>query len=354
MSKDKKSGDSDRASASERVSPEELKASSEDLTKKILGSIKKPYTGEQTARWILNLDDKAAIQNAVAKIASTGSHELTLNPVALVDKMFDDFQRYIYEFDQAHGGTEAPVHCERPTSQESSGRFGGAPVLCQGHLSTTSWALVIFALHESVKAYVIPVNHLVGFRDNEDEFSCYFKMTGQNDRGSFIWAVEGQTINSEMLSVITKRMFGHLIKVVRGEAKYNDKFTLDPEKQKPQPVEPPARRPEPGQAELLTPERAFEFARPSMPGRAPASSGAAGNSEIASEFAQSSQSVVEAFELLIEQLDHEMDVVSQIGMKAIQAQDLVGAQTTITRASTLKNLKQKVNELAREWKQGIS
>lgn len=353
MSKDKKSGDSDLTSASEKVTPEELKASSEDLTKKILGSIKKPYTGEQTARWILNLDDKAAIQNAVAKIAVTGGHELTTNPVAVVDKIFDDFQRYIYEFEQTHGGAEAPVHSERPAAVESSAaRHGQAPVLCQGHLSTSSWALVIFAMHEAIKAYVIPVNHLVGFRENEDEFTCYFKMYGENDRGSFIWTVEGQRVNAEMLSVITKRMFGHLIKVVRGDASENDRFTLDPEKAKPKPVEPPPRRPESDKVELLSPERGYEFVRPPIPQR---SLGAhAGNPEVASAFEQSSQAVLEAFDLLVEQLDHEMDVISQIGMRAIQAQDLAGAQMTISRSSVLKNLKQKANELAREWKQGLS
>ncbi|HEY9715808.1 MAG TPA: hypothetical protein V6C72_20205, partial [Chroococcales cyanobacterium] len=348
--------------------------------------------------------------------------------VATADRMFDDFQRYIFEFAETHGVNELSIHCERPQPVHAK-KFGEQPVLCQGHLSTSEWALVVYAHQLGIRAYVIPVNYLVGFREREDAFVPYFDMEAENIRGHFNWKVEDKPVSNELLSVITKRMFGHLIKVVIGEAQYTERFYLSAEPPKPVKAPEPVRLAESDRVELLTdsappaaqpqhrqppyagqyanagygqpqpapypppqyqapypqPQQQPRYAPPQQyqqpqyqpqhaphqpelspyggqypqqhqlpthavqPGSPPSS-----NPAVAAEFDASSSMVFAAIENLSNLIDAEMDKLTQIGMQAIQVQDLLGAQTTIRRSAALKSLKQKALELAGEWRSAIS
>jgi len=57
---------------------------------------------------------------------------------------------------------------------------------------------------------------------------------------------------------------------------------------------------------------------------------------------------------LVAKLDVELESLARIGMKAIQSQDMAAAQFTINRATRLKDVRQRVNDLSNEWKSSVS
>src|SRR5271166_5410127 len=71
----------------------------EELAKRILSSMKKAYTGEETVRWLANMSQELPVEPAApSKAAKT--QWLSMRAVSLLDKLFDDFQRYTFEFNK--------------------------------------------------------------------------------------------------------------------------------------------------------------------------------------------------------------------------------------------------------------
>ena len=69
------------------TSPSRSKTS-DDLSKKILGSLQGKFTGEETAHWIADVNKEPA-----AAITKTQSEPVHLSSVAFLDKLFDDFRQ---------------------------------------------------------------------------------------------------------------------------------------------------------------------------------------------------------------------------------------------------------------------
>lgn len=63
--------------------------------------------------------------------------------------------------------------------------------------------------------------------------------------------------------------------------------------------------------------------------------------------------VGQSLDELIARLDQELDSLARVGMKAIQNQDMAAAQFTINRATRLKDVRQRVNDLTNEWKSSV-
>jgi hypothetical protein len=214
----------------------DLKLSSDDLKKQILGSMAKPYKGEQTSRWIRNMDDESLVDEITK---ATPSARLNLTSPALLDRMFDEFQRYAYEYQNAAAsGARIAINVGRPTGGDGSGSgpYGKVPVLAKGHISTNNWAMIFFGLVGKIQAFIVPVEYTVGFQPSQNEFKPFVELKSVPVKGGNDWQVDGYSISSELLPPLAKRFFGAIIKVQRQEAKHTDQFVMDPTV----PVEAPA------------------------------------------------------------------------------------------------------------------
>jgi len=207
------------------------KQSADDLKKKIIGSMK-GYSGEQTSRWILNMDDDALLKGASERLTTTGEHNiLNLDIRKLIDSLFDDFQRYVFEYQQTAAGSRFVLNCLRPTANEGpvAVQYGQEPILCQGHISTANWVMIVQGKAGKVCCYVVPVEFLVGFKATQNQFSPFMEVTALiTKKGKTDWRIDDRSISQELLPIISKRIFGALIKVERGEAQNTDKFVFDP------------------------------------------------------------------------------------------------------------------------------
>ncbi|MBS1954691.1 MAG: hypothetical protein JST89_10920 [Cyanobacteria bacterium SZAS-4] len=248
---------------------------SDPLSKRILNSIK-PFSGEQTSKWLAALSTDAVKDSVVIKNDSDPNQEPPRSMAAWVDGLFDHFQRYAYDFSGMCNEPELQVSCTRPTLQEPKGPGPDTSVISLGYLSTHQWALVVRGEFFRIQVYVVPVGVLMGFKARHEEFPLYMEMTAaQAARNKINWMLDGQPVSMDQASAIAKRLFAHLIMVARGEASDSDKFSLN---QKP-PVAPDSSQPARPKSfgggtgnkiELLKPEWLLEE-NPRSPGMRPQS-----------------------------------------------------------------------------------
>ncbi len=204
---------------------------SDPLSKRILNSIK-PFSGEQTSKWLAALSTDAVKDAVVIKDDADPTQEPPRSMAAWVDGLFDHFQRYAYDFSGMCSDPELQVNCTRPALQEPKGPAtpGGAPdtsVVSLGYLSTYQWALVVRGEFFRIQIYIVPVGVLMGFKARHEEFPLYMEMiAAQTARNKINWTLDGKPVSMDQASAIAKRLFAHLVMVARGEASDKDKFSL--------------------------------------------------------------------------------------------------------------------------------
>ena len=103
-----------------------------------------------------------------------------------------------------------------------------------------------------VLAFIVPVEYIVGFKPSQKEFEPFVEFKSVADHGHTDWRIDGHSISSQLLPIVSKRFFGSLIKVERQEAKHTDKFVMDPTVQEEKEPLPQRLEPESAQVELMS------------------------------------------------------------------------------------------------------
>ncbi|HEY9787765.1 MAG TPA: hypothetical protein V6D17_20420 [Candidatus Obscuribacterales bacterium] len=344
------------------------------LKEKILKGLDKSFTGEETRRWLSVLEDNKGVEETIAPGQHAGSLDLTMP--ALVDQLFDNLQRYTFEFNKTGIADELKVHCERPKGLHEYSdftRYRGKVLLTQGHISTRAWALVIQGVDGEVFVFVIPADFIIGFRPGQTEFHPYLTITRSEDQRGASWSIEERALANDSVPKLARRLFGHLIRVVKGEASEGEKFSF-------------ASRPAPpgmggldrsyDRSEddpglwLLRPED-FETPAPSTAKKAEAAAPAPSKGDKARKTstkltptkkisAKVPETVTEAFDQnnnevrdicvqLVNDIDRLLDKLQQIGMKAMKEDSMADVARAMKRSQALKTLKEKAISFAEEW-----
>jgi hypothetical protein len=213
---------------------EEAAADKQQLQERILRGVR-PDTSEATGKWVVDL-----------KSGTTGEIDVPLqfdektagkfpdDMRSWVDKMFDEFQRYLSEYNKYQSDHDMLLNSERPDfvkgTTTGSAKYRTTkeiPTYFQGHLYSRKWAMLIRGEEMAVKAWVLPVDYLIGWDTREGDFKPYFVMkAARNDRGIYIWHVDAVPISYEALNAITKSMFSALVRATRDEFKEGEQFRL--------------------------------------------------------------------------------------------------------------------------------
>lgn len=206
----------------------------QELNDRILSSIKNNFSGEETKRWMTAIQDDKLTGAEEAINQGAKENALSTSMSAVMDKLFDNFKRYSFDFNRTQDNRDFEVTCERPASMRMTAEYmeHGKPIkFCLGHLSTKSYALVIQGEEIRVRAFVVPVEYLVGFKPHQTEFTPYLdmKLMASRSMSEANWAIDGQTVALASLPALSRRLFTQLIKVSKGESNYDDKFVFNPQ-----------------------------------------------------------------------------------------------------------------------------
>lgn len=278
---------------------------SDDLSKKILGSLQGKFTGEETAHWIADVNKEPA-----AALTKTQSEPVHLSSVAFLDKLFDDFQRYSFELANSDAAEKAEVACNRPVAPSGVSHATDPSVIFQGTLVTDPWALVVQAHQMKIVAYIVPVENLSTFAGRESFFSSYIDIDGSTEEGETIWKVDGQLILDSMMSFLSKKLFGLLLRVASGTALPAERFALD------------------------------------------ANSKEALN--LSDMLGQNRRALLSGYDYFVVNVDHEVNNLSAIAMKGIQVLDKDHARELMLRTNHLKMWREKLFAMGEELKQIMS
>ncbi len=211
----------------------------EELKDKILSSVREAFTGEETSRWIVAMQEESVSQADESVVTGSSDNKLNENMAAIVDRFFDNFKRYAFEFNRSLDQRELVVNCERPASMRTQADYTdmGDPIrFCIGHISSRDWALVVQAEENRVRAFIAPIKYLVGFQPDQRDFEPYVDIKLIRDKvgamRQMVWSIDGQALAFESIPALSRRLFGQLVKVTRGEATNTEKFVFDPHEYK--------------------------------------------------------------------------------------------------------------------------
>ena len=333
------------------------------LAQQILGSLASAYSGAETVRWLKNLDADFPLQaGKEAGIAKSGE---PLKAAAIVHHLFNDFERYAIEFNKTISDPDFRITCEQPQSSHQIVEQGEEPVICQGHLSTVAWALVVQAQEHKILVYVVPSDRLLGFRMQRQAFSPYMEIYGETVApGMTIWKVANVNLTSQNLSRLSKKLFGHLFRVLNGLAPQAEKFIGD------------FTTPSSTSAVFSTAKDAFAAkydatgAEPSTENHAPPNPGlaqpldyerllrkavgndgkAAGSHADLEENARAISHLLNEFGKTVER---ELQLLTEKIKTAMLNQDIVYVQTLTKRAAALKRFRDSGEEFVRDWQSAI-
>lgn len=209
----------------------------------ILGNIK-PRTGKETTKWLNDLtqddDDeipdepvevmhKPGPTSAPAPLPAQFAHpSISQTQVKWVDRLFDLFQQYEAEYNRQITDPKLSIETDRASiTPELISRMQGSDHFhYTGRLSMRAWSLVIRGNLSHIQGYVIPSDHLIGFENNVSAYTKYFEFFPVWD-GELKWSLDANnSFGMGQLPTVAKQIFGHLIKVSKGDASDEDVFGL--------------------------------------------------------------------------------------------------------------------------------
>lgn len=283
------------------------KKTSDDLSKKILGSMQKKYTGEATGKWMANIKGEPPATKTVLQ-----GDPLRETSIVCLDRFFDDFERYSYEL-ATREQEKLKVLCNRPKAPATATKpqLSDSLVIFQGSVIHGQWALVMQAEVTKINAYIVPAEYLNAFPGRKAFFATFMEMDAGTDKGQTVWTVDDQLVLDSMMSYISKKLFGSLIRVAGGSELRNEYFSLN-------------------SLNTLPDERVQD------------------NTTLPERLKQSEHTLNIAFEGFMSTIDHEVDRLGAIGMKGLQSSDMETTRKSMRRGAELKAIREKLLLLQEE------
>ncbi len=147
----------------------------------------------------------------------------------VVDKMFDSFQNFGYDFNRDAAGTELELNWIRPVlTREVSPQQPSGQAVFSGRLSTRRWTMIVKGTSQEVLAFILPADKLIGFNLSSTHYVPYFKLLPTSDGLDVRWKIGKTVLTPELLQRVFQDLFVSLIKHAKGDIRGTEKF--DPKK----------------------------------------------------------------------------------------------------------------------------
>lgn len=208
---------------------------SQTLSKIILKNIRRAYAGAETSKFIQHLGEtlQAPEPERLVPAGLEEDPEFKCPAPFFLDRLFDEFDRYSFEFAKTPAATALTVECQRPVSLKESLAVapGETPVLVEGTLLAGNWTMILQAQERLIRAYVVPSDYVDGFHARQSFYSPFmeieaFPQGGQ--MGQMRWKLDNDWLTAELMPKFSKQLFGALLKVTGGEVNNTERFRLEP------------------------------------------------------------------------------------------------------------------------------
>jgi hypothetical protein len=281
------------------------KRQTEELSKKILSSMNNAFVGDETKAWLADVSENVD----PATGAPQDDQVCQLGMVEMMDRLFDDFYRYAYQFNQTEDSRKFVVTCHRPKASSRE----DASTLYQGSLLNSVQAMIVSGGSKAIRfAFISPEVLAV---DQSARPTVFFELDAHAQGDAIRWSADGKPIMMSHVPYLTKKIFARLIRVSRGEVTGNELLMFDAVKEaKGGAADEGATVPEQNNADVIT---------------------------------YSLISILDA-------VDSEVQVLQQDGMDALKQGGMEALAPMMQRVKSLRAFREKAAALAREWSDFIS
>ncbi|PWT96184.1 MAG: hypothetical protein C5B53_10285 [Candidatus Melainabacteria bacterium] len=323
---------------------------SKSLSKKILQNISKSYTGEETSKFIVHLGETLHAPPAEPQTnPPEDDRELRTPALVFIDRLFDDFVRYTYEFGTTPVGAEVAVEYFRPAPPKEAIQLapGEPQVIVEGTLIVGAWTMLVQAQERRLRAFVIPKEYLSGFHARQSFYSPFMEIQASVHNGQNVWRMDEQRLNSDALAKFSKQLFGALIKVSAGELSPTERFRMDAGGNQ------SIAQLLPSKNEKLTLQNL-----PSMRSFAGEKEGKANGQEeprssikpgYALELESNKTNVVSACQSLLHSLDNELSRLKRLEQEGFRLEDMKIVEMALSRAGQVRSLMEQIKLAADTW-----
>lgn len=204
----------ERMSNEKTMSEQERKQMAGNLQKRILDSMNNSFMSPQTVAWLSNMNEDLRMTGLVNQSLDT-----VLDYVVIADKIFDEFQRYAFQYNQSEPNNNFITSVRRPT-QVSSSKY-------EGFVFNGQSAMIVTAEPKSIKLSFTLPRFVYEQAELRDQTAPFMTFVAEESAKGEIWKLDDVALNFALLSVIAKKIFARFIRVARGEILENEPLKLD-------------------------------------------------------------------------------------------------------------------------------
>lgn len=277
----------------------------EDLSRKILSSLNTAFVGDQTMAWLQNVNEN--VNSAPVATAEKEDPLCQLSMVNLMDTLFDDFNRYAYQYNQTEENRAFVVTCNRPTGdgiKDPGNQYSG-------FLQNSVWGLQVRGDTKSVRFSFIPPKFLYEDETNRPAIPAFIELSIQMFKEGPGWSVDGNPLRNSQLPFLSKKIFARLVRVSRGDVSENEPLKFD-----------------------AVAEKAAEQSNSggaTVPQQSPA------------------ETITYSLLAVMDAIDAEVVSLQQEGMAAMRSGGMEAIMPIMKRTEALKALRESTAGVAREW-----
>jgi len=278
---------------------------SDELVKRILASVSQSFSGsEQTMNWLKNVNE-----NVPAKLDSEESEQpIVLTMVTIVDKLFDDIQRYAFQFNQIEPSRDYVVTCKRPEAID----YQTARQRYEGYCQNSKWAMLIHGEPNLIRATFVTPRFLYEAEDQRPVVAPFLELKGDGSLRHPVWKLNEHIVQFGHLPALSKAMFARIIRVSRGEVAATDRLIVNFDEQ--------------SKSKTPAPEEAHGNVRD-----------------------QKFEALTNAIINLLESIDSLFPDLQKEGMVALQKDGMDVLQCVMKQSECVQSLRQRASVMAKDW-----
>jgi|AGTN01.1.fsa_nt_gi hypothetical protein len=288
--------------SNETMSDQERKQMAGNLQKRILDSMNNSFMSPQTVAWLSNMNEDLRMTGLVNQSLDT-----VLDWIVISDKIFDEFQRYAFQYNQSEPNNSFIASVRRP-AQVTSSKY-------EGFVFNSQSAMIVTVEPKSITlSFTLPrfVYESTELREQTTPFMVFH--VEESAKGD-IWKLDDVALNIAVLPAVAKKIFARFVRVSRGEIRQDEPLKLD----------------------LSKPDKAAAGEQSSQSGDYPVHQ------------VSRLDIITESILQILESVDAEIISVEAEGIASVKAKTQEKTEFLLKRSAALRAFRTKSAEMAQQW-----
>lgn len=181
-----------------------------------------------TAMWLSSMDPVSS-QIMESLITTNFGQQALASSFNLFNFIFQNFENFANELNENPIDENFRIKFERPTEPKERPNPNNTFEMIRtmrGHISVGMWALILYCKEGFLSVHLLPSDFIASIIDDKmSDFPAYLEITQQEGLPGN-WQIENKPIVIEVIPGLIRHLVEHLVRVSRGEAPANERFSF--------------------------------------------------------------------------------------------------------------------------------